>query len=59
VDTNSTRHDTLGYEWSLARCCHIVVCLMVNGWFRGLLLFQLRILFTTFVDACFIACYSL
>jgi hypothetical protein len=26
-DTNSNCHDTLGYEWPLARCYHLVVCI--------------------------------
>jgi hypothetical protein len=25
--TDSNHHDTLGYEWPLTRCCHLVVCL--------------------------------
>jgi hypothetical protein len=27
--TDSNYHDTLRYEWLLARCCHLVVCLDV------------------------------
>jgi hypothetical protein len=30
VLTNSNRHGTLGYERPLARCCHLVVCLVVS-----------------------------
>jgi hypothetical protein len=26
VYIDSNRHDTIGYEWLLARCCHLVVC---------------------------------
>jgi hypothetical protein len=29
VYIDSKRRDTLGYEWPLARCCHLVVCLGV------------------------------
>jgi hypothetical protein len=27
--TDSNRRDTLRYEWSFARCCHLVVCLVI------------------------------
>jgi hypothetical protein len=29
VYTYSNHRDTLRYEWSLAHCCHLVVCLVV------------------------------
>jgi hypothetical protein len=29
VYIDSNRCDTLGYEWSLAHCCYLVVCLAV------------------------------
>jgi hypothetical protein len=29
VYINSNCHDTLGYEWSLTRWCHLVLCLVV------------------------------
>jgi hypothetical protein len=33
---DSNRHNTLGYEWLLAHCWHIVVCLIVlMVWIRG------------------------
>jgi hypothetical protein len=31
IDLN--HYDTFGYEWPLARCCHLIVCF--DGWFRG------------------------
>jgi hypothetical protein len=39
--TDSNQRNTLGYEWPLTRCNHVIVCiyLMVDGWFRGLLLY--------------------
>jgi hypothetical protein len=30
VYTDLNCHDTFGYEWPLAHCCHLVVCLMVG-----------------------------
>jgi hypothetical protein len=35
VYIDSNHRDTLGYEWPLARCCHLVVCLDVF-WMDGL-----------------------
>jgi hypothetical protein len=33
---DSNRRDTLGYEWTLVRCCHLIVCLIVlMAWIRG------------------------
>jgi hypothetical protein len=33
VYTDSNHRDTLEYEWPLAHCCHLVVCLVVLiGW---------------------------
>jgi hypothetical protein len=29
VHINSNHHDTLRYKWSLARCCHLVLCHVV------------------------------
>jgi hypothetical protein len=29
VHIDSNHHDTLRYEWPLAHCCHLVVCLVV------------------------------
>jgi hypothetical protein len=29
VYTNLNHCDTLGYEWPFARCCHLIVCLVV------------------------------
>jgi hypothetical protein len=35
VYINSSRRDTLGYEWSFVHCCHLVVCLVVLlAWIR-------------------------
>jgi hypothetical protein len=28
VYINSSHHDTLGYEWPLVHCCHLIVCLV-------------------------------
>jgi hypothetical protein len=36
VYTDSNHRDTLEYEWLLAHCCHLVVCLVVfDEWIRG------------------------
>jgi hypothetical protein len=35
VYIDSSHHDTLGYEWQLVRCSHLVVCLMYCWWIRG------------------------
>jgi hypothetical protein len=37
VYINSSHHDTLGYEWLLVRCCHLIVRSVVL-WIRGWLL---------------------
>jgi hypothetical protein len=29
---DSSHHDTLGYEWLLVRCCHLIVCLVYCCW---------------------------
>jgi hypothetical protein len=31
VYIDSNHCDTLRYEWPLARCCHLVVCLVLDG----------------------------
>jgi hypothetical protein len=36
VYTNLNHRDTLGYEWLLAHCCHLILCLVVlMAWIRG------------------------
>jgi hypothetical protein len=35
VYINSSRRDTLGYEWQLLCCSHLVVCLVYCWWIRG------------------------
>jgi hypothetical protein len=39
VYTDSNRHDTLGYEWPLARYCHLVVFDIMMVGSSGLLLY--------------------
>jgi hypothetical protein len=52
IDLN--HYDTLGYEWSLARCCHLVVylgvMLMVRGWLWLWLLWWLLYYFNNNVN---------
>jgi hypothetical protein len=55
VYIDSNRRNTLEYEWSLARCCHLVVYLIVlDGWLcLWLLLYYFNNNVNYLIDACF------